>query len=119
MNPASSPLQGALFLALARRFIAGRGRRLSRHPLKRPSDLPRLTRELAQLLPGEEPELRRTITIWLRAVLRRTFPGVTIPRMVDLEDAPMLEETALEWKQQYLKEGRQEGMRQLLLQLLE
>ena len=31
----------------------------------------------------------------------------------------MLEETALEWRQQYLKEDRQEGMRQLLLQLIE
>jgi predicted transposase/invertase (TIGR01784 family) len=91
---------------------------------QKPGDLPRLTRELARLLPpGEEPELRRTITIWLLAVLRRTFPGVTIPEMVDLEDAPMLEETALEWRQQYLregrKEGRQEGMRQLLLQQIE
>jgi Domain of unknown function (DUF4351) len=43
--------------------------------------------------------------------------------MVDLEDAPMLEEMALEWRKKYrkedLKEGRQEGMRQILLQLLE
>jgi flagellar biosynthesis/type III secretory pathway protein FliH len=44
-----------------------------------------------------------------------------------MEDAPMLEETALEWRKQYvkegrkegLKEGRQEGMRQLLLQQIE
>ncbi|PYQ60313.1 MAG: hypothetical protein DMF53_17255 [Acidobacteria bacterium] len=50
---------------------------------KKPSDLPRLTRELARLLPDGGPELRRTIEIWLRAVLRRTFPGVIIPRMVD------------------------------------
>ncbi|HEY2289099.1 MAG TPA: Rpn family recombination-promoting nuclease/putative transposase [Thermoanaerobaculia bacterium] len=86
---------------------------------KRPSDLPRLTHELARLLPGEEPELRRTIKIWLRAVLRRTFPGVTIPRMIDLEDTPMLEEMALEWRKKYRKEDLQEGMRQILLQLLE
>ena len=91
---------------------------------KNPSDLPRLTRELSRLLPpGEEPELRRTITILLLAVLRRTFPGVTIPKMVDLEDASMLEETALEWRKkdrrEGRKEGRQEGMREVLLQLLE
>jgi predicted transposase/invertase (TIGR01784 family) len=95
---------------------------------KKPGDLPRLTQELARLLPpGEEPELRRTITIWLLAVLRRIFPGVTIPETVDLEDAPMLEETMLEWRRknrrEALKEGRkeglQEGMRQLLLQQLE
>jgi hypothetical protein len=36
MNPVSSPLQGALFLA--RRFIAGRERPLSRHPLTIPKD---------------------------------------------------------------------------------
>jgi predicted transposase/invertase (TIGR01784 family) len=91
---------------------------------KRPGDLPRLTRELARLLPlGEEPELRRTITIWLLAVLRRVFPGVTIPETVDLEDAPMLEETMLEWRRKNrredLREGRTEGMRQLLLQQIE
>jgi flagellar biosynthesis/type III secretory pathway protein FliH len=43
--------------------------------------------------------------------------------MIDLEDAAMLEETALEWRKQYLregrKEGRQEGMRELLLQMIE
>jgi hypothetical protein len=38
--------------------------------------------------------------------------------MIDLEDVPKLIETALEWTQQY-KEGRTEGMRQLLLQQIE
>jgi hypothetical protein len=38
--------------------------------------------------------------------------------MIDLEDVPKLIETALEWTQQY-KDGRTEGMRQLLLQLVE
>jgi len=81
-------------------------------------DLPRLTGELFRLLPpGEEPELHRTITILLRTMLRRNFPGVTIPN--DLEDTSMLEETAREWRKQYLKEGRQEGMRELLLHTIE
>ena len=91
---------------------------------QQPGDLPRLTRELARLLPpGKEPELRRTITIWLLAMLRRTFPGVTIPEIIDLEDAPMLEETALEWRKkdrrEGRKEGRQEGIREVLLQQIE
>jgi len=36
-----------------------------------------------------------------------------------LEDTSMLEETAREWRRQYVKEGRQEGMRALLLQQIE
>ncbi len=99
-----------------------------------PGDLPRLIPELARLLPLRE-ELRHTLRIWLRAVLRRTFPGVTIPQMIDLEDASMLEETAREWRRKErrearkegLKEGRQEGikkgitedMRELLIQQIE
>ena len=84
------------------------------------SDLPRLTHELLRLLPpGEEPELRRTITILLRTMLRRTFPGVTILEMIDLEDASMLEETAREWRRKERREGRKEGMRELLLQMIE
>lgn len=83
-------------------------------------DLPRLTRELFRLLsPGEEPELHRTLMILLRAMLRRTLPGVTISEIVGLEDTSMLEETAREWRKQYLKEGRQEGMRELLIQMIE
>jgi hypothetical protein len=79
-------------------------------------DLPRLTRELFQLLPPEEePELRRTIKILVRAMLRRNFPGVTI----DLEDASMLDDTVREWKRKERKEGRQEGMRELLLRQIE
>ena len=84
------------------------------------SDLPRLTHELLRLLPpGEEPELRRTIKILVRAMLRRNFPGVTI----DLEDASMLDDTVREWKKkerrEARKEGRQEGMRELLLHTIE
>jgi predicted transposase YdaD len=104
--------------------------------LGEPEDLPRLTQELAALLPrGQEPELRRTFTIWLRALLQRTFPGATISKTVDLEDAPMLEERLIEWREKTRregrregqqvglrkgrKEGRAEGMRQVLLRLME
>lgn len=81
-----------------------------------PRELPRLTSELSTLLPrDEEPELRRTITIWVLSVLRRIFPGVIIPETVDLEDTPMLEETMREWS----KKNRQEGIREVLLRQLE
>lgn len=87
---------------------------------KDPSDIPRLAHELFRLLPPEEePELHRTITILLRAMLRRTFPGVTIPEIVGLEDTSMLEETAREWRRKERREARKEGMRELLLQQIE
>jgi predicted transposase/invertase (TIGR01784 family) len=85
-----------------------------------PEEFFHLTRELATLLPrGEEPELRRTITIWLLAVLRRSFPGATIPETVDLEDTSMLEENMREWSKKNRKEGKREGMREVLVRLLE
>jgi hypothetical protein len=79
-----------------------------------------LTSELAALFPrGEEPELRRTITIWLLSVLRRSFPGATIPETIDLEDTSMLEENMREWSKKNRQEGRVEGVREVLLRLLE
>jgi|SRR5882724_13074418 len=109
-----------------------------------PEDLPELTAELAALLPQEkEPELRQHFTTWLRRLLRRMQPGVTIPQFSDLEEIAMLEETLTEWlngaerkgriagrsegqvegRTEGRKEGRQEGeiagMRQLLLQQLQ
>jgi hypothetical protein len=85
-----------------------------------PAEIPRLTRGLAGLLPrGEEPELRQTVNVWLAALLRRNFPGVTIPETVDLEEVPMFDETVREWEKKFLKEGRQkgliEGMQKVLL----
>ncbi|HSF38348.1 MAG TPA: Rpn family recombination-promoting nuclease/putative transposase [Thermoanaerobaculia bacterium] len=93
-----------------------------------PGELPGLSRDLASLLPpGKDPELRRTYTAWLLKRFQRFFPGVTIPDSLDLEDAPMLEQSLIEWEQQFLKkgrregrqEGRVEGMRRLLLKQLE
>jgi predicted transposase/invertase (TIGR01784 family) len=82
-----------------------------------------LTRELAARLPSGEPELRRTITIWLLSVLRRSFPGATIPETVDLEDTSMLEENMRAWSQKQRREGRkegkQEGVREVLLRQIE
>ena len=82
-----------------------------------------LTRELAAQLPPGEPELRRTITIWLLSVMRRSFPGATIPETVDLEDTSMLEENMREWSQKQRREGRregkQEGVREVLMRQIE
>jgi hypothetical protein len=93
-----------------------------------PEELPDLTAELAAQLPkGKESELRQDFTTWLRQLLRRLRPGVTILQVGDLEEIAMLEETLTEWlngaERKGRKEGRQEGqiegMRQLLVRLLE
>ena len=90
--------------------------------LKR-EDLPDLEAELARLLPrkDEDPELRRSLHRWLKRLLRRLLPGVTIPDD-DFEEMPMLEETLIEWRNEALREGVRkgqiEGKRQFLLQLL-
>jgi hypothetical protein len=101
-----------------------------------PEELPDLTAELAAQLPkGKESELRQDFTTWLRQLLRRLRPGVTILQVGDLEEIAMLEETLTEWlngaerkgrregRTEGRKEGRQkgqiEGMRQLLLRQLE
>jgi hypothetical protein len=93
-----------------------------------PHDLPRLTAELANLLPpGEEGDLRRDFTAWLLQLLHRLLPGGTIPETADLEDVPMLEETLLDWwngarNEGWVKgreEGQVKGKQQMLLRLLE
>jgi hypothetical protein len=97
-----------------------------------PRDLPRLTAELAALLPqGQEAGLRRAFSVWLLRLMRRLLPHATIPETADLEEMPMLEETLLEWfhgarqegrmegRQEGRQEGQIEGMRQLLLRVLE
>jgi len=101
-----------------------------------PEDLPDLTAELAALLPrGEASELREHFTTWLRQLLRRLRPGVTIPQIGDLEEIAMLEETLTEWlngaerkgrvegqhegRRAGRQEGQIEGMQKLLLQMLE
>src|SRR5882724_909782 len=96
-----------------------------------PRDLPRLTSELAALLPpGREERLRRAFTEWLFRLLHRLLPGATIPETAKLEEMPTIEETILEWWNGAREEGRLEGetkgrregeiagMRQMLLKLL-
>jgi putative YhgA-like transposase len=89
-----------------------------------PEDLHDLLAELVSLLPrGKEPELRKDFTTWLRRLLRRKRPGGTILQVGDLEEITMLEENLTEWlkgaKREGRIEGQVEGMRKLLLELLE
>lgn len=80
---------------------------------KSSEDFPLLTRELAGHISREEdPELQRVLNDWWISLVRRTFPGVIISETLDLMEAPMLEETAQEWKRQ----AEVAGMRELLLQ---
>ncbi|HZF09648.1 MAG TPA: DUF4351 domain-containing protein [Thermoanaerobaculia bacterium] len=83
--------------------------------------------------------MREHFTTWLRQLLRRLRPGVTIPQIGDLEEIAMLEETLTEWlngaerkgrvegrvegqhegRRAGRQEGQIEGMQKLLLQMLE
>jgi predicted transposase YdaD len=95
-----------------------------------PERLPRLAEKLALLLPPDQPELRRTITVWLDSMFRRTLPGAIIPMVTDLGEADMLEQTLKRWAKHVEREGRKEGrregrkegeilgMRKLVLQML-
>ena len=96
-----------------------------------PKEIVDLVERLGDLLPEEQdPELRRTFTIWINSVLRRTFPGGIMTSLVDLEESAMLEENMRAWvrkarleaRQEGLREGRQEGevhgMRKTLLQVM-
>src|SRR6185295_7481956 len=58
-----------------------------------PEALPGLSQALDGLLPAGDSALRRTINTWFRSVVRRTYPDAIIPVGMNLEEAPMLEET--------------------------
>ncbi|HEX6903431.1 MAG TPA: Rpn family recombination-promoting nuclease/putative transposase [Thermoanaerobaculia bacterium] len=81
-----------------------------------PEDFPRRVHHVLELLSDRDPELRRIVTNWLRRKVRRvSFEGI----IFDLEDVTMLEETILEWEKQFLRRGRIEGMRRMLVRLME
>jgi hypothetical protein len=83
---------------------------------REPAEVSRWIRELSALLPRDEA-LRRTITVWLASVLRRTFPGVIIPEVADLEADTMtiLEANMRKWQ----RKVRAESMREILLRQIE
>jgi predicted transposase YdaD len=76
-----------------------------------PEDLPRLTRAFDDLVPPEDSELRRSFKAWLSAIARRAFPDAIIPEGVDLTEAPMLEETLIEWRKKVERQAKREGLR--------
>ncbi len=77
-----------------------------------PEALPGLSQALDNLLPAEDAALRRTIHGWFAMVVRRTFPDAIIPEGVNLEEAPMLEETLIKWRDQVVRETRREALRE-------
>jgi glycine/D-amino acid oxidase-like deaminating enzyme len=63
-----------------------------------------------------------SVTTWVLKLLRRTFPGATIPAIEDLKEVPMLEENLKRWRDAAWEDGRQEGLRtihQILLRQME
>ncbi|MEO5370607.1 MAG: hypothetical protein H7833_11115 [Magnetococcus sp. DMHC-1] len=89
---------------------------------RNPEEIRAVLRDLIQWVKAPElASLRRAFTVWLgRVLLPRRIPGQTIPEKSDLQEIDaMLAETVLEWTQQWKMEGRQEGISEILLLLLE
>ena len=94
-----------------------------------PTDIFEVMRALGAVLQGPENQpLRRTITIWLRLLLRRKAPRANMAEIDDINDLlkgdTMLEQTIERWfdeatlkgEQKGRQEGRQEGKREGLHQ---
>lgn len=79
-----------------------------------PERLGPLVAELLELLPrGREKSLRRSFLTWLMPLLRRTYKGVRIPRIRDLEEIPtMLEENLIRWRNKVEKAAKEKGLRE-------
>jgi len=71
--------------------------------------LPDLYQDLNSVLPPEDSDLRGSVHMWFLAVAHRAFPGVIIPEGVNLEEASMLEETLIKWRDKGIQEARREG----------
>jgi len=88
--------------------------------------LPDLYRQLKDRLPPGDSELRRTVDAWFTGVVQRTVPKAIIPAGVNLEEAPMLEENLIAWRDKAAREARREGLqegqilslRKMLLELM-
>jgi hypothetical protein len=77
--------------------------------------LPDLYQNLNAVLPPEDSELRRSVHRWFLAVAQRAFPGAIIPEGINLEEASMLEETLIKWREEAIRDGYCDGYRELLL----
>jgi predicted transposase YdaD len=75
-----------------------------------PEALPRLAQALDARLPvEEEPELRQDFARLILRMLRRSFPGATIPEVASLEEIPMVGQHMTEWYKQTMSEARSEA----------
>jgi hypothetical protein len=82
---------------------------------KTPEALPGLYQKLNDVLPRDEPALRRTVQAWVTAVVRRRVPDAIIPERVSFTEASMFEETLIKWRDQVLREAderRRQGLRE-------
>ena len=90
-----------------------------------PADIAQVLAALGQLLQGDGAQpLRRTITVWVRLLLRRRAPKASIEEIDTINDllegTAMLEQTIGRWfdeatlkgVKQGMEQGRQEGMEQ-------
>ncbi len=66
-------------------------------------------------------ELRRDMAMWLRrAVFPARLPGIEVPELDDLQEAKiMLAERAATWPRQWMADGRESGLREALVELVE
>lgn len=77
-----------------------------------PEALPGLYQNLNDRLKPAESGLRRTVHAWFKGVVQRTFPGAIIPEGMNLEEAPMLEETLSKWRDQIAREASRKTRRE-------
>jgi len=93
---------------------------------REPDDVRRVVESLIQWLAApEQTSLRRAFTVWLgRVLLPARLRGIEVPAVAELKEVrSMLAERVIEWtrdwKQQGIELGRQEGLRENVLTVLE
>ena len=89
-----------------------------------PADIAQVLGALGQLLQGEAMQpLRRTISVWVRMLLRRKAPRANIDEIDTINDllegSAMLEQTIERWFDEATMKGLKQGLQQGLQQGLE
>jgi len=82
-----------------------------------PGDIAEVLRALGELLQGAEmQQLRRTITLWVRLLLRRKAPTANIHELDHIDDLletpTMLEQTIERWFEEATRKGLQMGLQE-------
>ncbi len=90
--------------------------------LEKSRDLADFRQQVAWMAAGPELNdgLRASVYTWLtKVLLPAKFPGIDIAEARSLEEVKtMLAERAMEWTRQWKEEGRQEGLREVGLQVI-